>query len=126
MTDQRLKITFRSIVNGFITLRNNRVNYTNEHWYNFKSYIYGTNISHTICSDCNNFKPTCNENNGYSDRLSITQIMCDCAIFGYQNKLSKGNLDISPNTCVFDDDFVDIINDEYDYPYNDLKRSVVF
>jgi len=56
--------------------------------------------------------------------------MCDCELFGANNRLDDGDYDMASAEyeldCVFDnigDDFTDIMDDVYDI---DLKRSVVF
>ena len=71
-------------------------NYTKEHWYNFRSYISGTEPSQSICNNCNS--------------INDVYIMCDC--FGY-NK-----------TIVSDCGY--IVNEVSDYREVNLQHSIVF
>lgn len=130
MTDTPLKRVLHTIRNGIKNMHNARFNYTNEYWYNFKSYICGTELSFTICSNCNNYKRISSDFMCYSNKLSKQRIMCDCEIFGNNNILDDD--DIAMATAEYeldhifdniDDDFTDIMNDFYN---NDLKKSTVF
>lgn len=134
MTDTPLKMILNTIRCGFKTIRNTRFNYTNEHWYNFKYYIYGPELftikEFTICSRCNKYKRISNEIKCYSGILTEQRLICDCEIVGFNNRLVDGDYDIAPTEYeldrIFDnigDDFTDITDDVYDI---DLKRSVVF
>jgi len=130
MTDTPLKRLLYTIRSGINNMRNTRFNYTNEYWYNFKSYICGTELSFTICSNCNNYKRIINDRMCYSSKLSEQRIMCDCEIFGINNRLIGCDIEMASAEydldCAFDnidDDFTDIMNDFYN---NDLKKSAVF
>ena len=117
--------------NGFTTMCNARVNYTNKYWYNFKSYMYGTENYFKLCSHCNNYKRISNDANSYSGISSVTRPMCDCAIFGFHNTLLKKDTVVSSAECApdddaFDENFIYIVSDGCDGLNNDLKRSVVF
>lgn len=130
MTDTPLKRVLYTIRSGITTMRNTRFNYTNEYWYNFKSYMCGTELSFTICSNCNNYKRISNHHMCYSGKLSEQRIMCDCEIFGNNHRLIDGDIEMA---CAeydldnafdnIDNDFTDIMSCIYD---SDLKHSVVF
>lgn len=130
MTDTPLKRILYTIRSGINNMRNTRFNYTNEYWYNFKSYVCGTELSFTICSNCNNYKRISNDYMRYSSKLSEQRIMCDCGIFGNNNRLNEGDIEMASAEYeldhIFDDiddDFTDIMSEFYN---NDLKKSSVF
>jgi hypothetical protein len=127
MTDTPLKRILHTIQCGFKTMRNTRINYTNEHWYNFKSYICGTELftikEFTICSHCNNYKRISNDVKCYYGKLTEQRLMCDCEILGFNNRLVDGDYELDRVFDNIGDDFTDITDDVYDI---DLKRSVVF
>ena len=129
MTDTPLKRVLYTIRSGITTVRNTRFNYTNEYWYNFKSYMCGTELSFTICSNCNNYKRI-SDRMCYSGKLSEQRLMCDCEIFGNNNRLTQGDLEMAcaeyelDNAFTsIDDDFIYIMSCVYD---SDLKHSVAF
>jgi len=129
MTDTPLKRVLYTIRSGITTVRNTRFNYTNEYWYNFKSYMCGTELSFTICSNCNNYKRI-SDRKCYSGKLSEQRLMCDCEIFGNNNRLTQGDLEMAcaeyelDNAFAsIDDDFIYIMSCVYD---SDLKHSVAF
>jgi len=129
MTDTPLKRVLYTIRSGITTVRNTRFNYTNEYWYNFKSYMCGTELSFTICSNCNNYKRI-SDRMCYSGKLSEQRLMCDCEIFGNNNRLTQGDLEMAcaeyelDNAFAsIDDDFIYIMSCVYD---SDLKHSVAF
>ena len=129
MTDTPLKRVLYTILSGINNMRNTRFNYTNEYWYNFKSYMCGTELSFTICSNCNNYKRI-SDSKCYSGKLSEQRLMCDCEIFGNNNRLDDDDIAMATAECelyhIFDnidDDFTDIMNDFYN---NDFKKSTVF
>lgn len=130
MTDTPLKRILYTIRSGINNMRNTRFNYTNEYWYNFKSYVCGTELSFTICSNCNNYKRISNDFMCYSSKLSEQRIMCDCEIFGNNNRLNECDIemasaeyDLDSTFDNIDDDFIDIMNDFYN---NDLQKSSIF
>jgi hypothetical protein len=131
MTDTPLERVLHTIQKGFTIIRNTRFNYTNEYWYNLKSYVCGSESSFSICEQCNNYKHISNNNtNSFSDKIYEGRKICDCKLFVFHNKLHTSNkyaVVIEGELCCeydnFTDDFIDIVSE---HPVDDLKRSVVF
>ena len=131
MTNTQFERVLHTMHKGFTIIRNTRLNYTSEYWYNLKSFIYGYESSFTLCSQCNNYKHISNNNaNIFSDKIYEGRKMCDCKLFGFHNTLNA-----SDNYAVviedklyreydnYTDDFIDIVSE---HPVDELKRSVVF
>jgi len=123
MTDTQFKRFLFSIKKGIDNVCKKQFNYTNEYWYNFKSYICGTELSFTICNECNNYKRFSNRHNNFVVNRSNTRLLCNCVnvnnqfdndlvIFTEQEELFDRQFDD------FDTVFVDIINDFNSYNSN--------
>lgn len=112
---------FRSFLHSLTTMHQDHINYANEHWRNFTSYIRGgADVSFTLCSQCNHYTRVSRDVVGYSDRLTT---MCDCEIFGFNVGSSDDEIDI---VCAGYETNADFIDDEFDFYGNDLTRSIAF
>jgi hypothetical protein len=139
MTDTPIKRILFSIKNGFNNICKTQFNYTNEYWYNFKSYICGTEISFTICKQCNNYKRL-SDDHTYSIKRSNTRFLCNCQ--DENHSFDNHTIEFIKQEELFDrqfDDFdtvfIDIMNDfnedlndelynDVNYLNNNMQRSI--
>lgn len=124
MTDTPIKRILFSIKNGLNNICKTQFNYTNEYWYNFKSYICGTELSFTICKQCNNYKRL-SDNHNYSIKHSNTRFLCNCqdVNHSFDNHLvafMKREELFDRQFDDFDTVFVDIMNDFNEYSNEEL------
>ena len=134
MTDTHIKRIFYTIKNGIRSVCNTQFNYTNEYWYNFKSYVCGTELSFTICKQCNNYKRV-SKNISLSNKTSNQRIICDCESLYFPNDtdffgntaIVKSEIEMELAFDDFDTVFVDIFNDfQNNVVEPDMNRSIIF
>ena len=134
MTDTHIKRVLYTIKNGIQSVCNAKFNYTNENWYNFKSYICGTEVSFTICKQCNNYKRL-SKNVTLSNKPSNQRIICNCESLYFPNDnnffentaIIKSEIEMELAFDDFDAVFVDIFNDfQNNVVEPDLNRSIIF
>jgi len=133
MTDTHIKRVLYTIKNGIQAVCNTQFNYTNENWYNFKSYVCGTELSFTICKQCNNYKRV-SRNVTVSNKPSNQRILCNCEglsilhgnAFFENTALVEAEIEMELAFDDFDAVFVDIFND---FQNNDvvpnMNRSII-
>jgi hypothetical protein len=130
MTDTPIKRVLFSIKNGLTNICKKQFNYTNEYWYNFKSYICDTELSFTICNECNNYKRLSN-NHIFPLGRSNTRFLCNCE--NVNHSYDKDIITFIEQEELFDkqfDDFdtvfVDIMNDfngDFNQIYNNNNNN---
>lgn len=134
MTDTHIKRIFYTIKNGIRSVCNTQFNYTNEYWYNFKSYVCGTELSFTICKQCNNYKRV-SKNISLSNKPSNQRVICDCDSLYFPNDTNffvntaivKSEIEMELAFDDFDTVFIDIFNDfQNNVVEPDMNRSIIF
>ena len=135
MTDTPMKRLLFSIKNGMSNICKKQFNYTNEYCYNFKSYICGTELSFTICKQCNNYKRLSDNITISSVQHSNNRFLCKCqgANDAFDNQLiisMEQEESFDRQFDDFDTVFIDIIDDFNGdiccelYNDNNMQRSI--
>jgi len=136
MTDTPVKRIFKTITNGFQnTYCTRHFNYTNEYWYNFKSYFCGSHVSFTLCKTCNNYKRTKDQKNiDYSSPSQVRHI-CKCYPTSisidnnsFLSSIEEAEEELDLEFDDFDAVFVDLMTDFHSNKFfsnSNLKRSII-
>lgn len=115
MTDTPMKRILFTIKNGVDNICKRSFNYTNEYWYNFKSYVCGSQVSFVICNKCNNYKHL-SRNDNYITTPSNTRFLCKCNDINYI--FDDNILKLVEQECLFDSEF-----DDFDTVFVDIMNS---